>query len=80
MTASTGCSGAVITPVTPSTITLKVFDAVAFYPSPGPAFTEFTDTKSTAIGNPDLCPKSYTATISPNTLSVFSLDTTTDTF
>lgn len=69
-----------ITPITPATITLKVFDPVAYYPSPGPAFTEFPDSKSTAIGNPNLCPKSYTVSISPNTITTFSLDTATNTF
>ena len=56
----------------PDTIYINAYDAVAYYPSPGPAFAEFTDTVSTANGgDPTLCSKTYTATISPPTLPVF---------
>ena len=59
----------------------NAYDAVAYYPSPGPAFTEFTDTVSTANGgDPTLCSKTYTATIAPAGLTTFSLDKTTKTF
>ena len=81
LTVSTGCSTTVITASTPSTISLKVWDLLAYYPSPGPAFTEFTDTISVTAGDPATCPKTYTATITgPATITTFSLDTPTKTF
>ena len=75
LTVSTGCSATVITPSTVASISLKVWDALANYPSSGVAYTEFTDTVSTASGDPTLCPKTYTATITPTTLTTFNLDT-----
>ena len=70
-----------MTASTPSTINVNYWDAVAYYPQPGPAFTEFTDTVSTAAGDPTLCQKTYSATITgPATLTTFALDTTTKTF
>jgi chitodextrinase len=57
-----------------------VWDALASYPSAGVAYTEFTDSVSAASGDPTLCPKTYTATISPSTLTTFSLDTTNKKF
>ena len=81
LTASTGCSGTVVTASTVSNISLKVWDALAYYPLSGAAYSDFTDTVSTASGNPTLCSKTYTATISPPTsLSTFNLDTTQSKF
>ncbi len=74
LTASTGCSSTSVTASTVSSISLKVWDTLANYPSSGAAYSDFTDTKSTASGNPALCSKTYTATISPTTLSTFNLD------
>ena len=69
-----------MTASTPSTISLKVWDPIAYYPAPGPAFSEFTDTVSVAAADSTLCPKTYTATITPSTISTFALDTATKTF
>ena len=70
-----------MTASTPATINLKVWDLIANYPSPGPAFVEFTDSISAAASNPSLCPKTYSATIVPTaTLTTFVLDTASKTF
>jgi len=65
-------------------ISLKVFDPIAFYPSGGPAFTNFPDTASTAANDPDFCEKTYTATITPNSaanaVTTFNFDATTKRF
>jgi len=60
---------------------LKAGEPLAFYPSTGVAYTDFTDTVSAASGNPALCSKTYSATISgPATLTTFNLDSTTSKF
>lgn len=60
---------------------MKVRDILASYPLTGVAYTEFTDTVSTASGNPILCSKTYTALITgPATLTTFSLDVATSKF
>ena len=75
------CSSTVVTASTVSNISLKVWDTIANYPSSGVAYSDFTDTVSTASGDPTLCSKTYTATITgPSSLTVFSLDTTNSQF
>ena len=70
-----------MTASTPNAIDLKVWDPVAFYPSSGPAFQDFTDTVSVAAGDATYCTKTYSATISgPATITNFALDTATKTF
>jgi hypothetical protein len=70
----------VVTASTVQNINLKVWDPLAYYPSTGAAFTNFTDTVSSASGNPNLCEKTYTAAITPSTLSTFSFDPSTQQF
>ena len=65
---------------TVSTISLTVWDTIAYYPSTGPAFSEFTDTASVAANNPGLCPKTYSVVLNPSPLTTFNLDVTTKTF
>jgi hypothetical protein len=77
LTVSTGCSATVVTASSVSNISLKVWDAMAYYPSSGVAYTDFTDTVSIVSGDPTLCSKTYTATITPTTLTTFSLDSST---
>ena len=81
MTVSTVCGLTVVTASTVSSITLTLGDADAEYPSAGVAYTDFTDTVSATSGNPTLCSKTYTASITgPATLSTFYLDTVTSKF
>lgn len=81
MTVLSGCLATDITVSTPATIDVKVWDAEAYYPLTGAAFTEFTDTVSEAAGNPALCPKTYSATIDDaGTVTTFELDIATKTF
>ena len=54
---------------TPSGITLKVWDAEASYPASGVAFADFTDSVSTSNGDPNMCAKTYSATVTINTAS-----------
>ena len=68
------CSTTTVSPSPVSDIVLKVWDALAYYPRSGAAYTEFTDSASTTSGNPSLCPKTYTATIAPTPLTSFELD------
>lgn len=67
-----------VTASTVANITLSVWDALAYYPASG--FTDFTDTVSNASGDPTLCSKTYTASITPTTLTTFILDTTLSQF
>jgi hypothetical protein len=58
-----------------------VGDTVANYPTSGIAYTDFTDSVSTASGDPTLCSKTYSATITgPAILTTFNLDTATSKF
>ena len=45
---------------------LDVWDAAAFYPSSGAAFTEFTDSVSDSNFVPLMCEKTYSATVGTN--------------
>jgi len=73
-----------MTAPTINNISFKVFDAIAFYPSGGSAFTNFPDTASTAANDPDFCEKTYTATITPNSpataVTTFNFNATTKRF
>jgi len=73
------CSGATVTGTSVGAITLTVWDLEAFYPSSGAAFIDFTDSISTLNGDPTMCAKTYSATVSTNTggnsLTNFLLDT-----
>jgi hypothetical protein len=80
LTASTGCSTTVVTASSVSNIFVTVWDTMAYYPSSGVAYTDFTDTISTARGDSTFCSKTYTATITPTTLTTFSLDSSTSQF
>ena len=81
MTVSTGCDTTTVTASAVSSITLKLGDTLASYPSTEVAYTDFTDTVSTTSGDPTLCSKTYTATITgPTTLTTFNLDTATSRF
>ena len=80
LNANTGCSSTVVTASTVLDISLKVWDTLANYPSSGAAYSDFTDTVSTAGGDPTICSKTYSATISPTTLSTFNLDPTLSQF
>ena len=74
MTVKTDCDNTVLSASEIGAITLKVWDPIAHYPASGSAFTDFTDTVSTAANYSALCKKVYTATISPTTLTTFSFD------
>jgi hypothetical protein len=74
------CSATVITPSTVAAISLKVWDPIAYYPSSGVAYEDFNDTVSTSSGNLTLCPKTYTAQITPTTLTTFNLNTSNSRF
>ncbi len=74
------CYTTTVTPSPVSGIVLKVWDALAYYPLSGAAYTEFTDSASTASGDPSLCPKTYTATIAPTPLTNFNLNAATRQF
>jgi hypothetical protein len=74
------CSTTTVSPSSVSNIALKVWDALAYYPLSGTAYTEFTDSASTASSNPSLCPKTYTATIAPTPLTTFNLNAATKKF
>ncbi len=50
-----GCSTTVVTASTVTDIYLKVWDPISLYPLSGAAFTDFSDTISTASGNSSLC-------------------------
>jgi len=80
LTVSSGCATTVVTASTAPNLSINFWDPVAYYPSTGAAFTDFTDTISTSSGVPDMCFKDYTATILPTTLATFSLDTNTKEF
>ena len=70
-----------VTASTVSDISLNVWDTLAYYPSSGAAFSDFTDTASTTSGDPTLCSKTYSVTISPTSaLTTFSLDVVTKKF
>ena len=75
------CAPSVITTSIVLDITLTVWDTAAYYPASGTAFADFTDSVSTASGNPNTCLKEYTATVSTNedgnSLTYFSLQTST---
>jgi hypothetical protein len=62
-----------------SDISLVVWDSETFYPVSGAAFTDFTDSISTLNSVPNMCTKTYSATVSTNSggnsLSNFLLDT-----
>ena len=65
----------IVTPQSLSTITLSVWDTRDYYPLGGvAAFTEFADTYS--VHGPLTCPKTYSFTMTTNTLQNFALDTT----
>ncbi len=53
---------------------------MALYPISGAAYTEFTDTVSSASGNPNLCSKTYTVSITPTTITTFNLNLATRQF
>ena len=62
LTVTSPCGTTVITAPTLSAITLAVWDLQKAYP----AFTDFPDSIATSNGDPTMCPKTYTATVSTN--------------
>lgn len=79
LTVHSPCVTTIVTASTVTNISLKVWDPIAYYPSSGSAFTDFTDTISSLNSDPSMCFKTYSATISTNSggnsLTTFSLDT-----
>ena len=74
------CGPTTITAPTLSAISLTVWDLSQAYQ----AFPEFPDSIATTNGDPTMCPKTYTATVSTNaagkSLSLFTLDSLTRQF
>ena len=60
------CAATIVTSTSINSITLTVWDAEVNYPSTGSAFTEFTDSVSTANNDPTMCAKTYSASVSTN--------------
>ena len=67
LTVLDACSGTTVTGSAVNAITLKVWDLETVYPASGAAFSDFTDSVSSANGDPNLCAKTYSASVSTNT-------------
>lgn len=78
------CATTTVSANTVSPITIKVWDADAFYPASAAAFTEFTDSVSTTNAVATMCAKTYTASVTTLagaiSLTAFALDTATKKF
>lgn len=60
------CQSTSVTASSVSSITLEVWDLEKFYPGSGAAFLDFIDSVSSTNGDPSMCAKTYTATVSTN--------------
>ena len=60
------CSSTTVTGTSVLAISLIVWDPEAVYPVSGAAFADFTDSISTLNNMPNMCAKTYSASISPN--------------